>query len=258
MADLEVMQDIAREAGQFIKDSFDFNHAIADIKDDGSLVSDVDRVVEELIYRRLQVAFPGCEFLGEEGGLRQDPRRSKLFWADPLDGTHNFLNGIPIFATSLAEIELDPVRGVTYDPMHQEMFLAERREGSFLNGKLIGTSTVDDLAKATIGFSCGSRKEDKEKLGEIYAQLRPKIRNSRILGAVTLHYAYVACGRFDALVDIGNQPWDVAAGVLLIQEPRGKVTDTEGYLYTLDQHEIVASNGTALHDKILEVVGRIH
>lgn len=251
--ELQTAKAAALEAGKIIRQGFGKVHKTW-TKADNSLASAIDDAAEARIQEILTETFPDHAFWGEEGG-RSSQKSPNLWIVDGLDGSHNFLAGIQDCAVSIAHIkDGELVIGVIYNPFRDELFWAERERGSFLNSKPIRVSVESVFSHATVGFTRGSIKEDKALLGKIYNAVGQEVRNTRILGSSALHFAYVASGRFDALVNIGNHPWDFAAGILLIREAGGRVTDLEGNDLNLETNRIIASNGVStIHASLLGI-----
>lgn len=251
--ELQAAKAAAVGAGKIIMEGFGGAHK-TQTKADNSLVSAVDIAAEASIRQTLAGAFPGSGFWGEEGG-KSHQESPDLWIVDGLCGSHNYLKGIPLFSVSIAYLKDGELKlGVIYDPTHDELFWAEKDRGSFLDGEPIHVSTESVFSHATVGFTRGPAKEDKLLLGEIYNAAGQEVRNTRILGSVGLHFAYVASGRFDALVNISNHPWDYAAGILLVREAGGVVTDLEGNDWSLETNRIIASNDVpTIHEPLVSI-----
>jgi myo-inositol-1(or 4)-monophosphatase len=193
-------------------------------------VSEVDRQAEREIINILQKAYPSHGFLGEEGG-RQGTVRDDFVWViDPLDGTTNFLHGFPQFAVSIALMHKGHIEcGAVYDPLRQELFTAKRGGGAMLNNRRVRVTKQNTLKGALLGT--GIPFKDQRHVESYLNMLRELIKDTagvRRAGSAALDLAYVACGRLDGFWEIGLKKWDMAAGILLIQEAGGIVTDLEG------------------------------
>jgi myo-inositol-1(or 4)-monophosphatase len=193
-------------------------------------VSDVDRQAEREIVGTLQRAYPSHGFLGEEGGM-QGPEQAEYVWViDPLDGTTNFLHSFPHFAVSIGLFHKGRIdRGVVYDPIKQELFTAARGGGATLNNRRLRVTKQSGLVGALLGT--GIPFKDQSYLDAYLAMLKDLLRDAagiRRAGSAALDLAYVAAGRMDGFWEIGLKQWDMAAGVLLIQEAGGIVSDLEG------------------------------
>ncbi|HEU4775031.1 MAG TPA: inositol monophosphatase family protein [Lysobacter sp.] len=227
--------------------------------------SEVDGLAEEAVIKELRRAYPEYAVLGEEGGLqkgRGSPHPSKPTWViDPLDGTSNYLHGWPHWCVSLALVENgEPVHGVIFDPLRNELFTASRGSGAALNERRIRVGERKDVAGAML--VTGFPPRERERAGAQLECVRELLRDAediRRTGSAALDLAYVACGRADAYFEAGLQPWDVAAGVLLVREAGGRVCDFRGGAITkLDiaqarGRQVVAAN-IKLVDPVLRTI----
>jgi len=252
---LETAQDIARESGALLKE-FLARRVGFELKGEFDLVTEADRSSERLIVERLKKSFPAHSVVAEEGGGQH--RASEFCWyVDPLDGTTNFAHGFPMFNVTLAlERAGELIAGVIFDPVRQEMFSAERGGGAFLNGSRISvskTSTIESSLSAT-GFP--SRKRHQNVNIHFYYQTAMLSHGVRRAGAAALDLAYVACGRLDAFWEFGLKPWDMAAGILLIQEAGGACSDMHGAPVNLRGPHLLADNAV-LHGPMLELFAEI-
>ncbi len=204
-------------------------------------VSDVDRACEQAIRNHILKHHRSHAILGEESGMSGD---SEYVWiVDPLDGTSNYLRGIPHFAVSIAlQIHGRIEHAVVYDPLREELFTASRGEGAFLNSQRIRVSGRKDLGGAVLGtaFPFRSRRLLPAYRG-MFDALFDKVEDFRRAGTASLDLAYVACGRFDGYWELGLKPWDVAAGALLVQEAGGVVMDIAGGEKWLDSGHVIAA-----------------
>jgi myo-inositol-1(or 4)-monophosphatase len=253
---------IAREAGARLRE-FLAQGVETEYKGDVDLVTVADRTVEKLIRGRLGEAFPEHGIYGEEG--TRDRMQGEFRWyVDPLDGTTNFAHGFPQFCVSLglehrdaqrspvltSEQDGSLVAAVIYDPMRDELFTAERGRGSWLNGKPIQVSRTPELAEALIATGFPSRKRHDSPNIHFYQEFTLRSHGVRRAGSAALDLAYTACGRLDAFWEFNLNPWDTAAGILLIEEAGGRVTDFSGGHFRLDSREILASNGL-IHEEMV-------
>lgn len=213
-------------------------------------MSRADREAEHMFVQALEALLPEAGYIAEEG--TQTRRGREYNWIiDPLDGTTNYLYGIPCYCTSVALRQMDTlVLGVIYDPVHDECFSAFKGGGAHLNDRRIHVSEQDDLNKALMatGFPYDNHGMQAAYL-ELLAAVNAHTRGIRRLGSAALDMAYVACGRFDAFYEYGLHPWDCAAGTLLIEEAGGKVTDFNGGGDYLFGHTLLSSN-TLLHSDL--------
>jgi len=216
------------------------------------LVTEIDRRAERLIRRILGQATPTFGFLGEEYGQRA--QRSRYQWVvDPLDGTMNFVHGVPFFGVSIAlACEQTPVIGVIYDPSRSELFTAIGGHGAWLNGKRIRVSATRRLSLSLLatGFSSRFRTRPQPYL-EWFQTLERGSHSVRRLGSTALCLAYVAAGRLEGFYERDLWPWDIAAGMVLVEEAGGQVSDFRGRTVALAQGRLVASNGR-IHRPLLQ------
>jgi len=250
--------EIAREAGARLRE-FLAAGVETEYKGDVDLVTIADRTVEKLILERLGAAFPEHGIYGEEG-TRERMEGEYRWYVDPLDGTTNFAHGIPHFCVSLglerrpAGLKADEdgklVAGVIYDPNRDELFTAERGKGAWLNGKAIRVSKTPELAEALVATGFPSHKRHDNPNIHFYQEFTLRSHGVRRAGSAALDLAYVACGRLDAFWEFKLNPWDTAAGFLLVEEAGGRSTDYAGAPYRLDSLEVLASNGL-IHNELL-------
>jgi len=254
---LERARAIAHEAGAIVARGFPLT-SLTEIGFKGSVnpVTNTDHASEAFIRDRLEDAFPGHRILAEEGGGDAWREPGAPIWlVDPLDGTNNFAHGFPQVGISLALLEeQQPVVGVIYDPLRDEMFTATRGNGAALNGRLIRVTDVQELADAFLatGFPYDRRTARDNNVQRLDHFLR-RSQGVRRAGAAVLDLAYVACGRFDGFWEIRLHPWDVAAGILIVREAGGKATDFQSGPQCVSGRRIVASNGR-IHGQMLQVI----
>lgn len=231
----------ARRAGQLInRAAQDVGHLTVSKKGHADFVSEVDRRSEEVVIRTLSEAYPDHAFLGEEGGATGS---SEYQWIiDPLDGTTNFLHGLPLYAVSIALAHKGViVQGVVYDPVRNDLFTASRGSGAFLNDRRIRVSPQTRMEDALIGTGFPfTTMEYQEKYLRMFAEVMRKTAGIRRPGSASLDLAFVAAGRYDGFWELNLKPWDIAAGTLLIQEAGGLVSDLEGNQQFLETGHVVA------------------
>ncbi|WP_051325144.1 inositol monophosphatase family protein [Candidatus Solirubrobacter pratensis] len=209
---------VAREAGALLRGAFEGPELRVSAKSTPTdLVSEADHSAERLIRERILRARPGDGILGEEGG--DTGGTSGVRWiVDPLDGTINFLFGIPQWAVSIAcEDASGPLAGVVYDPVRDELFSAERDGTATLDGAPVSASTRTDIATALVGTGFGYDADVRRAQAEVVARLLPHVRDVRRFGAAAIDLAWTACGRLDAYYEHGLNPWDLAAGALICE-----------------------------------------
>ena len=252
---LTVATAAAREAGKILMAAYSGGRESLDVKYKIFLepVTLADNASNDAILRRISKAFPSDDIVSEEGN-GADTIGTKPVWViDPLDGTTNFINHIPLFAVAIARMENGvPTVAVIYDPVHDEMFAAEKGKGATLNGKPIRTTTRDVTRGALLIAGRGYRDYDRIRHGRIIFALERKTPYFRRLGSAAIMLSSVAAGRADALILTGNKPWDTVAGSLLVEEAGGKVTDYCGKKWTHKSADMLITNGP-IHPQLLTV-----
>jgi myo-inositol-1(or 4)-monophosphatase len=249
---------IALEAGARLREFF-AQGVETEYKGDVDLVTVADRTVEKLIRTRLGEAFPEHGVYGEEGP-RERMEGEFRWYVDPLDGTTNFAHGFPQFCVSMG-LERRPagagqeedgtiVSGVIYDPMRDELYTAERGRGAWLNGKPIHVSRIAFLAESLVSTGFPSRKRHDSPNIHFYHEFTLRSHGVRRAGSAALDLAFVASGRLEAFWEFNLNPWDTAAGILLVQEAGGLVTDFAGGAFQLNSSEVLASNGL-IHEELV-------
>jgi myo-inositol-1(or 4)-monophosphatase len=257
---LPAMSAIAREAGALLMHHF-HQHLKIEYKGDADLVTAADRASEVLIRERIRQRWPTHDVLGEEQGLT-DQGSEYRWYVDPLDGTTNFAHGYPVFCVSIAlehqgvERKGKRVAGVIYDPTRDELFSAEPGRGAQLNGETIHVSKTAVLKESLLGTGFPSHKRHKNPNIYFYHQITLHSHGVRRAGSAALDLCNVACGRYDGFWEFNLNPWDTAAGVLIVEEAGGTVTRFDGSPFELNSRETVASNGL-IHDAVLREFGDI-
>ena len=245
--------DLARNAGALLKKKFSKTHTIQ-YKGDINIVTEADKKSENLIIQSIRHKFPDHGILSEESPAIAGA--GKMRWiVDPLDGTTNYAHGYPVFCVSIAlEIEDKIVLGVIYDPMRDDIFVAVRDEGAFLNEKKISVSSVKDLSRGLLatGFPYDIR-ESKENNLDYFNVMAVNVQAIRRAGAAALDLAYLAAGRFDGFWELKLQPWDTAAGCLMVEEAGGMISDLAGKKWNISSPGVLASNGL-IHKKMIDVL----
>jgi myo-inositol-1(or 4)-monophosphatase len=253
----EFILSLAREAGIFLKERLNNKHVIA-FKGEINIVTDADRMSEEMIMSKIYKKYPSHDILAEESiGTN---RGSDFRWIiDPLDGTTNYAHGYPVFCVSIAlEKEGEVCLGAVYNPMLDEMFVAERGKGSFLNDRIISVSSTVNLSRSLLatGFPYDIRTDENNNINYFNGMAR-NVQAIRRAGSAALDMAYVAMGRFDGFWELKLMPWDTAAGWLLIIEAGGVVSDLFGNPFNLQSPHVLATNGE-LHDKMITIFTKIN
>ena len=249
------MQAIAREAGSLVMEYFR-QHVKIEYKGAVDLVTVADRKSEALILERIRHKFPTHDVMGEEGARIETGSEYK-WYVDPLDGTTNFAHGYPVFCVSLAvERSGQRIAGVIYDPTRDEMFTAALGCGAGLNGEAIHVSTTATLGECLVGTGFPSQKRHKNPNIYFYHQLTLHTHGVRRAGSAALDLCNVASGRYDGFWEFNLNPWDTAAGVLIVQEAGGRVTDFSGGEFQIASHETLATNGL-VHDALMHEFGEV-
>ncbi len=243
----------ALEAGALLEKGFHSHLQVNKKQGSQNLVTEFDTKSEEMIIRSIKEHFPNHHFLAEEGG--GDFKKGEVLWViDPLDGTVNFAHKIPFFSVSIAAyLNEEPLVGVVYGPMQKELFVAQKGKGAYLNGKKIAVSRHDKLENAILatGFPYNVTENPLHCIDH-FAHLASLGVPIRRLGSAALDLSYLACGRFDAYWEVSLQPWDVAAGKLIVEEAGGMVTDYEGnFRSILSERPVLASN-SHLHTTMIK------
>jgi myo-inositol-1(or 4)-monophosphatase len=253
---LNVMMQAARKAARSLKRDFgEVERLQVSLKGPGNFVSAADRRAEEILYEELTKARPGYGFLGEEGGRRAGADKTNTWIVDPLDGTTNFLHGIPQFAISIA-LERDGiiVAGLIYNPANDELYTAERGKGAFLNDRRLRVAARRRLEDAVV--ACGLPHRGRGGLAEFrkeFAPVQEKVVGLRRFGAAALDLAWIAAGRIDAYWERNLSPWDMAAGIVLVREAGGFASDLDGGEAMFTKGHIIAGN-EAMHGDLLRVL----
>jgi myo-inositol-1(or 4)-monophosphatase len=253
---MTVMTDAVMKASRSLKRDFgEVENLQVSRKGPGDFVSAADRKAEKILRESLEKARPGYGFVLEESGVIPGTDTSHRWHVDPLDGTTNFLHGLPQFAISVGlERDGQIVAGVIYDPAKDEMFIAERGKGAFLNNRRIRVAGRNDMADAVV--ACGlphiGRGDHGLFLRET-ATVMGHVGGMRRWGSAALDLAYVACGRFDAYWERGLNSWDIAAGILIIREAGGFVSDPDGGSDPLSKGSVACGN-EIIHRELLQLL----
>lgn len=254
---MNVMTAAALKAGRGLKRDFgEVENLQVSVKGPADFVSAADRRAEKVLFEELSKARPGYGFLMEEQGVVEGADKTHRWIIDPLDGTTNFLHGIPVFAINVAlEREGAIVAGLTYNPIADEMYMAEKGQGAWLNNRRLRVSARRHIADGLI--ACGTpplgRAHLHPKFKAELAAVMARAGNVRRLGSAAIDLALVASGRFDAYWERGLKEWDMAAGVLLVREAGGFVSDANGGDAIFDTGSICAGN-ESMHRHLLGLI----
>jgi myo-inositol-1(or 4)-monophosphatase len=256
---LNIAIEAALAAGKFLKQN------VGKIKDiqlksgqEKNLVTEIDKKSEAMIIELITKHFPSHTILAEEGGGKKSPRSDVKWIIDPLDGTTNYTHGFPVFCVSIGiEVKEQLVAGVIYDPNFDEMFTAEKGKGAYLNGKRISVSKRTSLKESLLvtGFPYNVAENPNNAI-EHFVHFLMDAQAVRRMGSAAIDLAYVAAGRYEGFWEVALNPWDMAAGALLVEEAGGKVTRFSGEPFNIYQQEVLASNGI-VHEHMMEVLKKI-
>lgn len=245
---------LATEAGNVLRDGFGGTMSVADKEGRHNLVTEYDLRVEQFLLEGLTKLTPGASFLGEEGGLREGS--ADITWVvDPLDGTVNFAHGIPIFCVSIGAVINGELKlGVIHQPLLNETFTAVTGKGAFLNGERIHVSKTSSLDESILvtGFPYDVDENPANCIGQ-FQNIVGRGLPIRRLGSAAIDLAYTAAGRFDGFWEVRLQPWDMAAGAVILQEAGGTITHYQGRPFELSASSVVATNGL-IHDELVSVL----
>lgn len=249
----KIAVNAATKAGLILKKNLSKKRKIA-YKGAVNLVTEMDLLAEDIITSLIKKHFPNHNILAEEKVNSQGD--SPYRWIiDPLDGTTNYAHGFPIFCVSIAlEKDKEIILGVVYDPMREELFLAEKGKGAKLNGKKIHVSAVSKLSQSLLatGFPYDLR-ESSENNFDHFRNFALRVHAVRRAGSAALDLCYVAAGRFDGFWEMKLGPWDFAAGSLIVKEAGGKVTDFAGHPLKINSGHVLASNGK-IHQEMIAII----
>jgi myo-inositol-1(or 4)-monophosphatase len=248
---LSIAVDIAREAGALLAQLFEHPQEIS-YKRRADLVTEADRRSEALIVKRLRTFFPGHAVVGEEGG-GQRTDSDYCWYVDPLDGTTNFAHGFPVFCVTLGlAYRGEIIAGVVYDPIRDELFTAVRGLGAYLNNKPIHVSKTASLSESLLATGFPPFAGNHDLNIEFYLRFTMLSHGIRRAGSAALDLCCVAAGRFEGFWELKLNPWDKAAGTLLVTEAGGRVTDLEGRRFNVLGDEVFASNGL-VHGEMVKI-----
>jgi len=253
---LETAVEIAREAGALVA-NYHQRHIPFETKGEFDLVTEADRSSEKLIVERLRSHFPAHAIVAEEGGGHESASEYRWF-IDPLDGTTNFAHRFPMFCISMGlERAGELIAGVVFDPIHGELFTAERGTGAFLNNHRIHVSAVARVSDSLASTGFPNRKRHHNINIHFYYQLAMASHGVRRTGSAALDLAFVAAGRLDFFWEFGLKPWDMAAGALLVQEAGGRAADMTGAPLVVSTSDHLLADNALLHDEILSAFADI-
>jgi myo-inositol-1(or 4)-monophosphatase len=253
---LSYVENIARQAGAILRAGYDKEHQV-DYKGVIDLVTEVDHQSEKFLLGEVQKDFPDHHIFSEESGIIQGDNEH-IWYIDPLDGTVNYAHHIPIFCVSIAYAShSDLTLGAVYDPLRDEMFLAERGKGSYLNGRPLHVSSVTELQRSLLvtGFPYNAWETPQDNFAN-FVKFGKLTQGVRRLGSAALDLCYVAAGRFDGFWEMSLHPWDVAAGGLICEEAGARVTNVQGGADYISQPQSVIAAAPGIHPDIMETLNK--
>jgi len=243
--------EVAKEAGEFLLDNFGKVKEIHS-KGDRNLFTEIDKKTEEIITEKIKTCFPTHGILGEET-TKRNLEGEYLWIIDPLDGTHNYIRNIDVFGVSVGLLyKGEFILGVIYIPKDDELYVGERGNGAYKNGKKIFVSSKENLKECSISFDSSIRYLPQRMLKDL-GKLAENVFNIRMFGSSARTLSYIAEGKLDAAIEYNDKPWDFAAGVCLIEEAGGKFTDLEGNTPTHNTTGYITAN-PVIHRKIEELI----
>jgi len=253
MTHLQLAKSAARQAGKELKKLFYSRQFSTKLKSKHEIITTADKIAEKLIISKIKKHFPDHDILSEEAGAKKNG--SDYLWIiDPMDGTTNFFMHNPIFSVSIGlAYKGKIILGVIYAPILDELYIAEKGKGAFCNNKRIKVSTRDKIEDSFLTFCHGNKEANIKQAIKIYNKLKLKARDFRQLGSAAIELAYVARGITECIMIPGILSWDAAAGILLVREAGGKVTDFAGKEWDLGSRDLLASN-EKLHNLLLKEV----
>ncbi len=247
---LQAAEEAARRAGHVLR-AWSSKFTVRE-KSRSNLVTEADFAAQEVIHNFLKGRYPQHGFHGEEGLNEVRPDSPYRWVVDPLDGTTNYVHGFPYFAVSIGlEFEGRLVVGAIYDPTRDEMFLAARGSGATLNRRPLHKSDVTELGQAMVVASLPVATHPDDIAVKRFLRMLPHAQTVQRTGSAALNLAYVAAGRLDAFWSTSLKPWDMAAGVVLVEEAGGRVTRVDGGPFQLEEPNLLATNGSGIHQELM-------
>lgn len=250
------IQKLAKKAGKKLLYYFEKENRLISLRGTSKeIVTKYDKIIDKLIIKEIRENFPDHSILSEESGLLK--RKEEFLWViDSLDGSGNFANNNPLFSLCIALcLKKEPFLSVIFAPAIDEFYFAKKFNGAYLNNKEIEVSKIGDLKKSYIVY-CEGNEKSKTRIAKIFSTLYPKVTELRKIGSAGIEIAWTAAGRVDGYFTTKIDPWDVAAGVLLIEEAGGKVTNFQGGNWQLKRSDLVFSNNL-IHKKLQKVLANL-
>ncbi len=251
------LEDLVLEAGKILKDGF-YSEKRVDFKSPVDLVTQFDLEIELFLKKGLEKLYPDWQVVGEEtsSGFYNN---SKKIYLDPIDGTTNFVHSLPFVAISIGFWENNiPIEGIVYNPIINEFFYAKRGRGAFLNGKQIYCSNREPLQNSLIstGFPYSKIEKGDDYLWtiDVFQRVLPQTRDIRRYGSASIDLAYIASGRFDGYYEMNLKPWDVSAGILLVQEAGGNIYNERGTDYQIEKDRVIVATNGKIDTELKELI----
>ena len=253
------LEKVVLEAGEILKKGFRSDKKV-DFKSPVDLVTQFDLEIEKFLTEKLEKLYPDWTIIGEETSSEYGDISKKIY-IDPIDGTTNFVHSLPFVAISIGFWEDNqPVEGVVYNPMMYELFYAKRNNGAYRNGKRISVSDRTPLQNGLIstGFPYSKVEQGEDYLWtiDIFQKVLPKTRDIRRYGVASIDLAYIAMGIFDGYYEMNLKPWDVSAGILLVEEAGGKISNEKGERYQIERDRVIVATNGKIHQELIELMNK--
>jgi myo-inositol-1(or 4)-monophosphatase len=251
------LKELIESAGEILREGF-FGEKHVDFKGKVDLVTEYDLRIELFLKAGLEKLYPDFEIIGEETSTEYFSKSDKKIYVDPIDGTINFVHSLPFVAISIGFwVDNKPIEGVVYNPILNEFFYAKSGKGAFLNGKKLKVSERKGLQNSLIstGFPYTKVEKGADYLWtiDVFEKILPLTRDVRRYGSASLDLAYIASGRYDGYYELNLKPWDVSAGILLVLEAGGSISNELGRDYSIEKDRAIVASNTVIHNEIIEI-----
>ena len=248
----KIATDCVQEAGKLLMDNLEKIKRMS-FKAKSDIVTDIDLVSEKMIIQKIKENSPDHSILSEEAGLKT--KKSKYMWIiDPIDGTINYYHGCAPFRVSVCLLEeQEPILAAIYNPIKDELYLAEKEKGATLNGSEIKVNSNSDIENSVVMTHISSKREARMKVISSMDRIFGKVLHMRAFGCCLAAMTYIASGKFDVFFNVNDSPWEILPAALLIQEAGGVVTDIQGNPVTTETRSVLATNGS-VHNDMLELL----
>ena len=250
---VQTAEEAARRAGHVLR-AWSSKFTVRE-KSRSNLVTEADEAAQAAIFDFIHGRYPNHGFFGEEGLSVERPDSPYRWVIDPLDGTTNYVHGFPYYAVSIGlEFQGEVIVGAIFDPLHDEMFLASKGEGATLNRRPLRCSQIDDLSQALIIASLPVALSQHDAPVQRFLKVLPIAQAVQRTGSAALNLANIAAGRVDGFWSTNLKPWDMAAGILLVREAGGRISQINGAPFVLDEPNVLATNGSAIHEQLQAII----